>query len=218
MYLVYRSDRYEPDRRSVNLDSFAYFGTFVSNGYDIEDECGFYLYDYGWIAASGQDFGLGIRTETGMYYVETASIYKTHTWYHLAATYDDANNVSIYVDANLAAGPTDVGGPIRWVSSDSNSYPPNFKMGVMYYPTSPWGYYFADSKIDDVRFYNYALSQGEIAVLAEKYSEGEDVYQPVPSVANLTDPEAQFSRKVNFHDYRILADHWLEEPPLWPSQ
>ena len=154
-----------------------------------------------------------------MNYVETASIYETNTWYHLAATYDDANNASVYVNANLAAGPTDVGGPIRWVSSDTNSYPNDFKIGLFYYPDIfGYGYFCADSRIDDVRYYDYALSQGEIAVLAEKYAPGEDVYQPVPSVANLTDPEAQFSRKVNFLDYRILADHWLEEPPLWPSQ
>ena len=205
----------------VNLDSFEYFGTFVTNGRDLDDECGFYLYDYGWVGASGQDFGLGIRTEDSMNYVETASIYKTNTWYHLAATYDDANNASIYVDGLLAAGPTDVGGPIRWVSSSSNSYPNNFFIGVLYYPPSPWGGYFADSTIDDVRFYDYALSQGEIAVLTELVDPDEEFYQPVPSLANLTDPEAKFFRKVNFRDFAILADHWLEGtgpegPILWP--
>ncbi len=76
--------------------------------------------------------------------------------------------------------------------------------------------YWVNGKIDDVRIYDYALTPGEISVLAELFTAGADVYQPVPSVANLTDPEAQFSRKVNFHDYRILADKWLEDPELWP--
>ena len=130
----------------VKMDQFEYFGTFVSNGHDSDDECGWYIYNYGWIGENGQDFGLGIRTETGpaMYYLETESIYETNTWYHLAATYDDANTASIYVDGLLAAGPADVGGPMRWVSPDGTSvsqnmgYPPNFKIGVLSPPTSLW--------------------------------------------------------------------------------
>ena len=202
----------------VKLDSFSYFGAFVISGADSgPDESGFYLYNYGWEGASGQDFGLGIRTENEEepYYVETASIYETNTWYHLAATYDDANNASVYVDGLLAGGPTDVGGPIRWISSETDSYPEYFVIGVLPAGSLTNGWW-VDGSIDDVRLYNYALSPGEISVLAEQVSPGTEVYQPVPSIANLTDPEGQGSRKVNFHDYRILADHWLEDRVLWP--
>ena len=77
--------------------------------------------------------------------------------------------------------------------------------------------YFLDSGIvDDVRYYDYALDQGEIAVLAEQVSPGEYIYQPVPSPANITDPEDKLERKVNFADYAILADNWLGDPVLWP--
>lgn len=201
----------------VKLDSFSYFGSFVHNGVDDgSDESGFYLYNWGYVG----DFGLAIRTETGaeMDYVETAAyIHDTGTWAHLAATYDDANYVSIYVDGQLAAGPTDVGGPIRWVSSDTNSYPDYFTIGVYPYGTDMGDWFWTDASIDDVRLYNYAMSQGEVSVLAEQETPGSTVYNPVPSVANITDPEAQYFRKVNFADYGILADNWLVGPVLWPS-
>ncbi len=202
----------------VKFDSFKYFGTFVTNGRDGDDECGFYLYNYGWLGQNGQDFGLGIRTETAMNYLETANIYGdvAGTWTHLAATYDDANTATIYVNGLLAAGPTDVGGPMRWISGGTDSYPNNFFIGCLYFPADIYGdHYFADSKIDDVRFYNFALSQGDIAVLGAGIPPGTDVYQPVPSVANITDPEAQGDRFVNFADYGIVADNWLVEV-LWP--
>ena len=148
-----------------------------------------------------------------MSYVETENIYETKTWYHLAAIYD-GNYASVYVDGLLAAGPTDVGGPMRWVSADSGNYPENFTIGV-------WldvGYrLFVNGVIDEVRYYDYPLSQGDIAVLAGWVTPGESVYQPVPSLANITDPEAKLFRKVNFMDYAILADDWLEGPILWPS-
>ena len=199
----------------TNLDSFDYFGAFVTNGIDSGgDECGFFLFNDGY--DGDENFGLAIRTENEadiVYYVETASIYETKTWYHLAATYD-GNYASVYVDGQLAAGPMDVGGPIRWISDVSGNLPENFVIGA-------WldvGYeLYVEGVIDEVRYYDYALPQGEIAVLAGIVTAGESVYQPVPSLANLTDPEAPLLRKVNFNDYGIFADHWLEGPVLWPS-
>ncbi|GAH64124.1 unnamed protein product, partial [marine sediment metagenome] len=61
--------------------------------------------------------------------------------------------------------------------------------------------------IDDVRIYDYALSQGEvlsIAGVAEAYNE-------LTSVANLYDEEPMNSKIVNFKDYALLADRWLDE-------
>ena len=198
----------------TKLDLFTWFGSFVTNGIDTgDDECGFFLYNWGWEGESGQDFGLVIVTESdGLTYVETPNIYETKRWYHLAATYD-GNYVNIYVDGLLSTGPVDVGGPMRWISADSNNYPGNFVIGSW----EDVGYSLpVDGTIDDVRYYNYALSQGEISVLAGLVAPGSEYYQPVPSPANIIDPEAKLSRKVNFRDYAVLAAHWLEGPILWP--
>ena len=205
-----------PDTFTVScwskLDSFAYFSSFVGNGIDTgDDECGFFFYNYGWNDDNGRDFGLAIRTEAGMSYVETENIYDTGKWYHLATTYD-GNYANVYVDGLLAAGPTDVGGPMRWISADSGNYPESFIIGA-------WidvGYdLHVQGTIDDVRYYNYAMNQGEIIMLADPVEPGTEMYQPVPSLANLADPEPPLSRKVNFVDYAILADSWLIEQ-LWP--
>jgi len=71
----------------TKLDNFAYFSSFVGNGLDTaEDECGFFMYNWGWVDDNEKDFGLAIRTEAAMNYVETPNIYEKDTWYHLAAT------------------------------------------------------------------------------------------------------------------------------------
>lgn len=193
----------------LNLDSFEYFSSFVGNGIDSgADECGFFLYNYGWVGDNGQDFGLAIRTESGMSYVETPSIYNTGTWYHLAATYD-GQYVKIYVDGFVAAGPTDVGGPIRWISASSGNYPERFAIGVWKDP----GYeLWVDGIIDEVRFYNYALSELEILTLAEV----DATYKPLDSPANLVEkvpPGGPYDPNnpdiVNFSDYAVMAERWL---------
>jgi hypothetical protein len=200
----------------TKLDRFVWFSTFVTNGIDSgDDECGFFLYNWGWEGESGKDFGLAIRTETGteMTYVETPNIYESGTWYHLAATYD-GQYVNIYVDGLLSTGPVDVGGPIRWVSNSSSNYPGNFVIGS--WEDVDYSLH-VNGTIDEVRYYNYPLSGGEISVLAGLVAPGQNVYQPVPSPANITDPEPILSRKVNFYDYAIMADNWLVGPVLWPS-
>ncbi len=147
----------------VKLRQFAYFSSFVGNGLDTaDDECGFFLYNYGWVGESGQDFGLAIRTETAMNYVETPNTYKTGTWYHLAATYD-GRNVIIYVNGSVAAGPQSVGGPIRWISQATGNYPERFAIGVWLDP----GYdLWVDGAIDDVRYYSRVLAEAEVKKLA----------------------------------------------------
>ena len=147
----------------VKLHQFAYFSSFVGNGLDTgDDECGFFLYNYGWVGESGRDFGLAIRTETGMNYVETPNTYETGTWYHVAAIYD-GRNVTIYVNGSVSAGPQSVGGPIRWVSQASGNYPERFAIGVWLDP----GYdLWVDGAIDDVRYYSRVLAEAEVKKLA----------------------------------------------------
>jgi hypothetical protein len=147
----------------TRLDSFAYFSSFVGNGMDSgDDECGFFLYNWGWVGDNERDFGLAIRTETAMSYVETPNIYEANTWYHLAATYDGAD-VRIYVNGSLVAGPTNVGGPIRWVSAGSGNYPERFAIGVWLDP----GYdLWIDGVIDEVGYWDTPLTEVEIKKLA----------------------------------------------------
>jgi hypothetical protein len=95
--------------------------------------------------------------------------------------------------------------------------------------------------MDDVRIYNYNLDDANMAMLAAgtgepspcpvylyKFDEtsglvaadsgcGTEFYAPVQSIANLTDPEPQLQRAVNFRDYEILANDWLQEF-LWPPE
>jgi len=154
----------------TKINNFAYFSSFVGNGMDSgDDECGFFFYNFGWEGENERDFGLAIRTEDGMYYVETPNIYEPDKWYHLAATYD-GTNVSIYVDGKLSVGPTDVGGPMRWISATSGNYPERFAIGVWLDP----GYdLWIDGVIDEVSYYNEALAEAEIKKLALSYKASE---------------------------------------------
>ena len=199
----------------VKLDNFAYFTGLVCNGEDTgSDECGFFLYNWGWEGENGQDFGLSIRTEAGeMVYVETPNIYETDTWYHVAATYD-GTNVSVYVDGALAAGPTDVGGPMQWISEDGGNYPDRFTIGA-YIDFDEEN--FLDGAIDEVRYYNKALSHGQVGWLAGKTT---SYIQPIHML--LTPPEPGINTYdgdaiavIDLKDFAVLADLWLDEQ-LWP--
>jgi hypothetical protein len=94
--------------------------------------------------------------------------------------------------------------------------------------------------IDDVRIYAYALDYNDVNNLAYQTADPNPapvyhykfdettgytavdsgtpiyVYGPVQSVANLTDPEPERSRFVNFADYAIFADNWMAQD-LWPA-
>jgi hypothetical protein len=61
--------------------------------------------------------------------------------------------------------------------------------------------------LDDVRIYNYALTHGEVLSLAGVGT----LYVPAPPPAELYEGEAEGSRLINFKDYALLTDRWLEE-------
>ena len=129
--------------------------------------------------------------------------------------------------------------------SDSPSKAPS--VAVLAFDTSTvggnkWRYF--DGLIDDLRIYDYSLTLSQIQWLTFEGAQGTEpspapfswykfddgsgfvaedsggggiVYHKVASKANLVDPEPPYSRSVNFRDYRILADDWLEEP-TWPRR
>jgi hypothetical protein len=65
--------------------------------------------------------------------------------------------------------------------------------------------------IDDVKVFDYALSNAEILSLAD----GSSIYYSFSSEANLYDAEAAGSKKINFKDYASLLEQWLDQQ-LWP--
>ena len=72
------------------------------------------------------------------------------------------------------------------------------------------GAYFKGA-LDDVRIYDYPLSEAEIASLVT----GDTGYMPLTSPANLYDEEMPDYKVVDFKDYVILSSMWLEVQ-LWP--
>jgi hypothetical protein len=67
-------------------------------------------------------------------------------------------------------------------------------------------------KIDDLRIYDYALTQAEIVYLAA--GSGGEVIQPVSPV--LTDADTNADGKVNLIDFAGLTEKWMSEG-LWPQ-
>ena len=193
----------------TKLDGFNYYGGFVGNG--IDGECGFYLHSAEELVGN---FGAAMMTENyGWMDLTTDSIYEAGTWYHLGFSYD-GQYANLYVDGILVDGPLDVGGPISWISEDGN-YPDNFTIGSFEtsgdsYPA--WG------DIDEVRYYNYALSHGEVAHLAGLSG---NIYVPLDVPPNLVprvpdpavDPNYYPSNPdiVNLRDFDVLADSWLNQ-------
>ncbi len=73
--------------------------------------------------------------------------------------------------------------------------------------------------IDDARIYNRALTAPEVAHLVDIYdnSPGDgQLHIPVPSIANIYNGEPEGSQWVNFMDFAVLANEWLEKELYWP--
>jgi len=133
-------------------------------------------------------------------------------WHHVAGTFDNGT-LSIYIDGALeteVVGNVIFGtGDLRYGFVGIGSEATEFNG----YPNAS-GYY--DGDIDDLRIYSRALSQAEIAYLADETPGDGELYAPVTSPANLYDSEPQGSKAINFKDFAVLADSWLDEV-LWPT-
>ena len=115
-------------------------------------------------------------------------------WNHWAFTKDaEAGMMQIFLNGTLYDSRTGANSPISAITS--------FEIGSGWYG----GY---DGLIDDFRIYDYALSQAEIAYAA---TNGTGIFdQPLMTPADLY-PDDQ----INFIDFAILADNWLENQ-FWP--
>jgi hypothetical protein len=145
------------------------------------------------------EFAFYVRDVNGIRYRARAVLYPGD-WVHLAGTYDGWA-VKCYVNGQLEDSRDEAKGiPL---SQDTND------LGVGSRPCDE-GRPFCGT-IDDVRVYNYALSETEIL-----YIGGWDaVYVPLESPANIYDQEVPGYRAVNFRDFAVLVERWLDKA-YWP--
>jgi hypothetical protein len=117
-------------------------------------------------------------------------------WVHLAATFD-GNTAVLYLNGvEVSSGPFSFGG-----GTDAGIVIGN-NVDEEGWPESPETF---NGDLDEVRIYNRALTAGEIAYLANAD----------PSPANLYDECLECPRVINFWDFAVLVDYWLEES-MWP--
>jgi hypothetical protein len=120
-------------------------------------------------------------------------------WHHLAATYDKTTmTIRWYAEGNF------VGSAVRNLNTNDN-----VQMGKRGDMTSRF-----PGLLDEVRIYNRALSQGEVAWLAGKTTA---FTQPLYVMLNPQDPAIDLNSDgaINLKDYAVYADTWLDEL-LWP--
>ncbi|UCG56428.1 MAG: hypothetical protein JSU70_16390 [Phycisphaerales bacterium] len=80
---------------------------------------------------------------------------------------------------------------------------------------TPLGHFFV-GMLDDVQIFNYALSDGQAAYVADDTPGDGELYIPLTLPVELYDAEPEKSRSINFKDYAELADTWLDVA-LWPA-
>jgi hypothetical protein len=161
--------------------------------------------------------GWDVWSVTANTYVDTGSTRRVDDghWHHVAGVFDNGI-MTIYIDGGAeppVSSADSTFGRDRYVrygflgANSEASYPP---------PTGrPDGGWF-EGDVDELRVYHRALSAAEIAYLADETPEDGELYVPVPSIANVYDDELPLARSVNFKDYALIADRWLDEQ-LWPA-
>jgi hypothetical protein len=130
----------------------------------------------------------------------------TDDWIHLAGTFDrDTNTIKCYVNGRLMDSKDDVNDPNFLLSQDVNGLAIGSKAESLDHEF--------EGTIDDVRVYNYALSQAEVAWLA---TDGTG-YAPLTTPINLYDKDKPGEQAINYKDFAELMEHWLDPPMLWPT-
>ena len=139
---------------------------------------------------------------TGTWYFASTPVDSSFNgvWHHLAGTYD-GSKLKLYIDGELKAI-TNYVGPIATSTANVN-------LGKSSDFTDRW----YDGALDDVRIYKRALSQGEVAYLAERST----FTQPLEPLLTPPNPGINLYKDgtIDLRDYAVLASKWLEEV-LWP--
>ncbi len=127
-------------------------------------------------------------------------------WVHVAVTFD-GTTATIYLNGRqVASGPFTFGGGSSTSMGIGNTH------GSVGWDTSPEAF---NGDLDEIRIYNRALSAAQVAYLADTTPADGQLDVTVPSPAELYEVEAEGIRSVNFSDFAVLADKWLDEM-LWP--
>jgi len=172
-----------------------------------------------WISANpGQEGGVGLGhySDTSMPdLVSPAGTMDSFIgkWVHLAATFPhpsgdpcDANDYArLYLNGGEVAF-----GPWRF----SHGWDPNIFLTIGQtndpnaWPNGPASYY---GYLDEVRIYNRALEPNEVAYLADMTPEDGKLVIPPASLAEIYTGEPEGFRIINYMDFAIMADKWIEE-------
>ena len=123
-------------------------------------------------------------------------------WRHYAFVKNSAvGTMRIYNDGLLVAQDTEASLPM----SGAGARPSRIGAGL----DGTSSYY--KGKLDDFRVYDCALSHAQVLYLAK--GSGSELYQPLQPVLSSVDPFAD--GKIDFKDFAVLADVWLEYQQ-WP--
>jgi len=148
-----------------------------------------------WIIWSedGNDFQTGTGTEE---YADYGG-----RWNHYAFTFNgDTKTIEMWHDGQI------VGAPLTDGNMPSHlTVPEAFYIGARQLYWAHWA-----GAIDDFQVYDYALSGDEIAWIATDGT-GQR-YVPLDAPTDLIP-----SNRVNFEDYSVLVDQWLDPPKWWPN-
>jgi len=127
-------------------------------------------------------------------------------WHHVAGI-RIAAQLLVYVDGALDGTGTVPEGYDLSGTTQTNAY-----VGVIVDNRDGTLFKYFTGEIDDVRIYDYALSDTDLLSAAGLT----ELYHPVTSPANVSDDEPVNSKRVNFKDFALLADEWLQQL-IWPA-
>ena len=125
-------------------------------------------------------------------------------WHHYAGTKNALSGVqSLYVDGVMVAQARSFFRTLEPEDPDSTDVLIGDSSGLYQWGPVP-------GKIDEFRIYDYALPHGQILDLAGLTSITQP-FQPYAEPFNLIEDGI-----INFEDYDVITQHWLEGPVLWP--
>ncbi|HCO95810.1 MAG TPA: hypothetical protein DIU00_18010, partial [Phycisphaerales bacterium] len=150
----------------------------------------------------------GVATEEGSHENESTNNVQTTQWQHVMVTWTSGEAAKLYINGVLDT-PTDEDDVIGGTTSGYT----DVIVGRGGKDTDgSW-----DGLVDDFRVYEVALTVQQVQTVMNG---GDlpvvDTYVPLTSPANISDDEPANSRSVNFRDFAVLADEWLQQL-IWPA-